>query len=408
MNQFDVIIIGGGIVGATAACALGHAGVRVAMVEARQPVPVAQQKPDPRVFAITRASERIFRSLGVWQRMAGKNVFAFTDMEVWDAAGEGVTHFDAAELGEPCLGHMIEPRIIATALSEQLASDDHITRYCPVRFKHVDVTDEHVTVTLEDGRCLVAALLIAADGVRSPVREALAIKTRVHDYHQTSIVGLVKTSESHCDTAWQRFLPGGPLAFLPMQDGWSSIVWTLPTVEAERIMGLDRDAFHAELTEAFARRLGRIVESGERESWPLRRMHAERYVLPRVALIGDAAHAIHPLAGQGVNLGLLDAAALTEVIVTAVQHDRDPGALRVLRRYERWRRGENLLMMSAMDAINRTFSNAQSPLGRLRNLGLSLANRSGTLRQLFMRHAMGLSGDLPALAAAAEETPSSD
>ena len=173
-------------------------------------------------------------------------------------------------------------------------------------------------------------------------------------------------------------------------------------------MGLDRDAFHAELTEAFARRLGRIVESGERESWPLRRMHAEHYVLPRVALIGDAAHAIHPLAGQGVNLGLLDAAALTEVIVTAVQNNRDPGALRVLRRYERWRRGENLLMMSAMDAINRTFSNAQSPLARLRNLGLSLANRSGTLRQLFMRHAMGLSGDLPALAAAAEEIPSSD
>jgi 2-octaprenylphenol hydroxylase len=192
-----------------------------------------------------------------------------------------------------------------------------------------------------------------------------------------------------------------------MQGGWSSIVWTLPTAEAGRIMELDRDAFHAELAEAFAHRLGSIVESGERESWPLRRMHAERYVLPRVALIGDAAHAIHPLAGQGVNLGLLDAAALTEVIVTAVQNDRDPGTLRVLRRYERWRRGENLLMMSAMDAINRTFSNTQSPLGRLRNLGLSLANRSGTLRQLFMRHAMGLSGDLPTLAAA-EEISSSD
>jgi 2-octaprenylphenol hydroxylase len=407
MNQFDVIIIGGGIVGATAACALGRAGVRVAIVEARQPVPVDQQKPDSRVFAITRASERIFRSLGVWENIASQGVFAFTDMEVWDAAGEGMTHFDAAELGEPCLGHMIEPRIIETALSEQLASDNHITRFCPARFKTVDTRDESVTVTLEDGQCLTASLLIAADGVRSPVRAALGVKTRDHDYRQTSIVALVKTSEPHRDTAWQRFLPGGPLAFLPMQDGWSSIVWTLPTAEADRVMQLGRDAFHAELSAAFANRLGSIVDSGERESWPLRRMHAEQYVMPRAALIGDAAHAIHPLAGQGVNLGLLDAAALAEVIVAARQDDRDPGALRVLRRYERWRRGENLLMMSAMDVINRTFSNAQSPLGSLRNLGLSLANRSGTLRRLFMRHAMGLSGDLPALAAVSEEVSSS-
>ena len=408
MNQFDVIIIGGGIVGATAACALGRAGMRVAIVEARPPLAVDRQKPDPRVFAITRASERIFRSLDVWQRIADKDLFAFTDMEVWDAAGEGVTHFDAAELGEPFLGHMIEPCIIETALSEQLACDAHIERFCPARFSAVDVDDQRVTVTLEDGQCLAASLLIAADGAGSPVREALAIKTRTHDYHQTSVVGLVKTSEPHRDTAWQRFLPGGPLAFLPMQDGWSSIVWTLPTAEAERVMELDKKAFHAELSEAFACRLGEIVDSGERESWPLRRMHAEHYVENRVALIGDAAHAIHPLAGQGVNLGLLDAAALSEVIVAAVQNDRDPGALRVLRRYERWRRGENLLMMSAMDVINRTFSNTQSPLGRLRNLGLSLANRSGTVRQLFMRHATGLSGDLPALAATSEEVSSSN
>ena len=407
MKHFDVIIIGGGIVGATAACALGRAGVRVAIVEARQPVPVEQQKPDPRVFAITRASEQIFRSLDVWRRIDAGHAFAFTDMEVWDAAGEGLTHFDAAELGEPCLGHMIEPRIIETALAQQLASDASISRFCPARFSSVEVGDAQVSVELEDGQGLTASVLIAADGVRSPVREALAIRTRLHDYHQTSVVGLVKTAESHLDTAWQRFLPGGPLAFLPMQDGWSSIVWTLPTAEAERIMGLDRDTFHTELANAFGSRLGRIVESGERESWPLRRMHAEQYVMPRVALIGDAAHAIHPLAGQGVNLGLLDAAALSEVIIAALQDERDPGALRVLRRYERWRRGENLLMMSAMDVINRTFSTAQSPLGRLRNLGLSLANRSGTLRQLFMRHAMGLSGDLPALAVTSEKDSSS-
>jgi 2-octaprenylphenol hydroxylase len=407
MNQFDVIIVGGGIVGATAACALGRAGVRVAVVEARQPVPVEQQQPDPRVFAITRASERIFRSLGVWEVIAEQGAFAFSDMEVWDASGDGVAHFDCAELGEPYLGHMIEPRIIQTALSGRLESDDNISRFCPARFRSVEIQDEDVTVTLEDGQCLTASLLVAADGVRSPVREALGIRTRSHDYRQSSVVARVRTAEPHRDTAWQRFLPGGPLAFLPMQEGWSSIVWTLPTAEAGRIMELDRDAFHEELAAAFAYRLGSVVDSGEREAWPLRRMHAEHYVINRAALIGDAAHAIHPLAGQGVNLGLLDAAALTEVIIAARQGGRDPGALRGLRRYERWRRGDNLLMMSAMDALNRTFSNARTPLGRVRNLGLSLVNGSGLLRQLFMRHAMGLGGDLPLLATVSEEASSS-
>jgi 2-octaprenylphenol hydroxylase len=408
MNQFDIIIVGGGIVGATAACALGKAGLRVAVVEARQPVPVEQQQPDPRVFAITRASERIFRSLGVWEAIVAQGAFAFSDMEVWDAGGEGVMHFDCAELGEPYLGHIIEPRHIETGLSGQLESDKNISRFCPARFHAVRVLEENVVVTLEDGQELIAALVIAADGVRSPVRAALGIQTRRHDYRQSSVVALVKTAAPHRNTAWQRFLPGGPLAFLPMQEGWSSIVWTLPTASAERVMSLDQPAFHAELAEAFDYRLGSIVDSGEREAWPLRRMHAEHYVINRAALIGDAAHAIHPLAGQGVNLGLLDAATLTEVIIAAVQGGRDPGALRVLRRYERWRRGDNLLMMSAMDALNRTFSNAHSPLSQVRNLGLSLVNNTAVLRQLFMRHAMGLEGDLPVLATASGEISPSD
>ena len=408
MIRFDIIIIGGGIVGATTACALGRAGMCVAVVEARAPLPVEQQKPDPRVFAITRASERIFRSLGVWQAIAAQGVFAFTDMEVWDAGGTGVMHFDCAELGEPYLGHIIEPRFIETALLQRLAADSNITRICPARFHTVDVQDEDVTVTLEDGRELAASLVIAADGTGSPLRAALGIQVRRHDYHQSSVVALVKTSAPHGNTAWQRFLPGGPLAFLPMQDGWSSIVWTLPTAEAKRVMQLDQAAFHVELAGAFANRLGDIVDSGERECWPLHRLHAEHYVIARAALIGDAAHAIHPLAGQGVNLGLLDAAALTEVIISGRQAGRDPGALRVLRRYERWRRGDNLLMMSAMDAINRTFSNSRPPLRRFRNMGLSLVNNAGTLRQMFMRHAMGVKGDLPLLAKVSEEVSLSD
>ena len=408
MPHSDIIIIGGGIVGATAACALGQAGIQVALVEARAPVPPEDQQPDPRVFAITRASERIFRSLGVWDTIYRRGAFAFSDMEVWDAGGDGVTHFDCADLGEPWLGHIIEPRFIQAALWQQLQSIESVSLYCPVRFQAITILDDRVEVDLDDAQQLTAALVIAADGARSPVRNTLGMATQRHDYRQSSLVALVKTAEPHRNTAWQRFLTGGPLAFLPMGGGWSSIVWTMPSNNIERLLTADKDVFHAELAAAFGHRLGDIVESGEREAWPLQRMHAEHYVTARAALIGDAAHAIHPLAGQGVNLGLLDAAALAEVIVDAKQRGRDPGRLAVLRRYERWRRGDNLLMMMAMDGINQVFSNTRLPLNQARNLGLSLVNRSATAKRLFMEHAMGLGGDLPKCAAACEENPSSD
>jgi 2-octaprenylphenol hydroxylase len=399
MECFDVIVIGGGIVGATAACALGEAGLDVALVEAHSAAASeAKTSRDPRVFAVTRASERILRSLRVWDVMPPEDVFAFTDMEVWDAGGGSALHFDCAELGEPYLGHIIEPRIILAALMDRLGLLSRITLLLPARFREIHIAADEVIVDLEDGRALHARLVIAADGVRSPVRDALGIKTREHDYRQSSLVALVRTAESHRHTAWQRFLPGGPLAFLPLEANWCSIVWTRPTAEAERLLTLDKETFHAELGAAFDFRLGEITDSGEREVWPLQRRHAEHYVADRAALIGDAAHAIHPLAGQGVNLGLLDAAALAQVVLEARAHGRDFGALRNLRRFERWRRGDNALMMSAMDGINALFSNASTPLQTARAMGLGMVNRAAMLRHLLMRHAMGLSGDLPELA----------
>jgi 2-polyprenylphenol 6-hydroxylase len=406
MNQFDVIIIGAGIVGATAACALGESGVRVALVEAR---PLASDADDnvrdARVFAITRASQRIFEALGVWERIIARDAYPFRDMEVWDAGGTGVIHFDCADIGEPCLGHMIEPRIIHASLLERLRSIAAITLFCPAQYADITIDDAAVSVNLVNGATLKATLIVAADGARSPLRERLGIPTRVHDYHQCSLVARVATEFPHQATAWQRFLPGGPLAFLPMEEGWSSIVWTLPTAEVAGMLALERDAFHAALGQAFDFRLGRIVDSEQRESFPLTRLHAEHYVRERVALTGDAAHAIHPLAGQGVNLGLLDAAALAEVVLAARTRASDPGSLPVLRRYERWRRGDNLLMMSAMDGFNVLFGNELGPVRWLRNLGLSMVNAAGPAKDLLMRHAAGLAGDLPALARATVDPP---
>jgi len=397
MERFEVVIIGGGIVGSAAACALGAAGVRVAMVEAQAAQPDTGTR-DPRMYAVTRASERIFRALEVWDAIAAHEHCAFTDMEVWDAVGSGKLHFDCAELGEPCLGYILEPRIIAAALREWMQTLSPVSVYCPASCTALHTGADHAGVVLDDGQTLTARLLVAADGAQSPVRTMLGIDIHSRDYRQSSLVALVRTALPHRNTAWQRFLPGGPLAFLPMADGWCSIVWTLPAADIDRVLALAQDAFHAELAASFDHRLGEIVESGPRTAWPLRRQHADRYVIERAALIGDAAHAIHPLAGQGVNLGLLDAAALCEVILDAIHRGRDPGAMRTLRRYERWRRGDNQLMMSAMDGINRLFSNASPLLGQVRSRGLDTVNRAGVLRQLFMRHAMGLGGDLPALA----------
>ena len=396
MNQHDVIIIGGGIVGGTLACALGQSGLQVALVEAREPV--IRIGTDPRVYAITRASEQIFRSLEIWDAIATHPVCAFTDMEVWDAGGEGVLHFDCAELAEPWLGHIIEPGIMLAALQDRLQALDSVTLYCPSRFTQIDIETDRAIVSLQDGRSLSAPLLAAADGAHSPVRERLGIEVRRHDYHQTSLVARVHTALPHANTAWQRFLPGGPLAFLPLADGWSSIVWTLPEDDVERILSLDADAFHAALGAAFDFRLGEINDSGPRHTWPLVRQHAMHYVQQRVALLGDAAHAIHPLAGQGVNLGLLDVAVLAEVIEAARAARRDAGSLHILRRYERWRRSDNQLMMMAMDGINRLFSNANLPIGRLRNVGLSVVGHTPPVKHALMRHAMGIAGDLPTLA----------
>ena len=397
--HYDITIIGGGCVGGTLACALAQAGFKVAVIEAREPQRVwPAGSVDVRVFAITRASERIFRSIGCWDAIERGGVSPFRDMRVWDASGSGAIHFDCAELGEPMLGYIIEQRVIQAALNARMDMLPTLTRLCPAELGAFELDADSMRVTLADGRRLHTRLLVGADGASSRVRSMAGIAVEMRDYQQEAVVAVVTTEQSHQETAWQRFLPTGPLAFLPLRDGRSSIVWSTTPQQAAELCALDTDEFLERLSAAFDHRLGRVTAVEERVRFPLRRLHAKRYIAERLALVGDAAHVIHPLAGQGVNLGLLDAAVLFDVIVETRAAQRDYGLISNLRRYERWRHGDNHAMQRAMDGIKGLFGASAVPLRVLRNTGLSVVDRWGPLKSVLARHAMGLTGDLPTLA----------
>jgi len=399
MHRFDVIIVGGGMAGATLACALQGRGMKIALIEAALPPDVRPNDPiDLRVSAITRASQQIFTALGAWPGMSARRISPFREMHVWDAGGDGFIHFDAAEVGEDALGHIIENRVIQHALWQRLQGEGGVELFCPAAVTALQHVGAVMHVNLADGKILRTRLLVGADGAQSRVRQFAGIQTRGWTYDQQAVVATVASEHSHRETAWQRFLPTGPVAFLPLHDGRSSIVWSTSPRQALQLLAADDALFCRQLESAFGATLGRIESTSERASFPLRLQYVDSYVQPGLALIGDAAHTVHPLAGQGVNLGILDAATLAEVLVDAHAQGKDIASLKVLRRYERWRKGNNLMMMAAMDGFKRLFGADWEPLRRVRNAGLSLTNRIPPVKQLIMRHAMGRAGDLPALA----------
>jgi 2-octaprenylphenol hydroxylase len=394
----DLIIVGGGMVGAALGCAVADAGFFVTLLERREPQrDWVKDEVDLRVSALTRASQRILENLGVWRRMSTLRISPYTDMEVWDAAGSGRIHFSAAQIGEPNLGHIVENRITQLALWERLEALPNVCLRYPASVSEL-LLEQGPALRLSDGTGLQAQLIVAADGRDSQIRAMAGIGTRGWEYDQHAIVATITPRLHHAYTARQRFMKRGPLAFLPIDDGRCSIVWSTSPEEASKLMALDDSAFCGALTQASERMLGEVEAVGPRAVFPLRLGHAETYIKPGLALIGDAAHAIHPLAGQGVNLGFLDAATLAETLIDARRAGRAIGRLSTLRRFERARKGGNMAMLAAMDAFKRTFSNEIPPLRLLRNLGLTLADRSGPLKQLLVRRAMGLSGELPSLA----------
>lgn len=399
MHRFDIIIVGGGMAGATLACALQDSGMKIALIETALPPDVRPDDPiDLRVSAITRASQQIFTALGAWSGMTARRISPFREMHVWDAGGDGFIHFDVAEVGEDALGHIIENRVIQHALWQRLQGEGGVELFCPAAVTALQRAGAEMHVSLADGNTLSARLLVGADGAQSRVRQFAGIQARGWTYDQQAVVATVASEHSHRETAWQRFLPTGPVAFLPLHDGRSSIVWSTSPRQARQLLAMDDASFCRELESAFGAALGRIESVGERASLPLRLQYVDGYVQPGLALIGDAAHTVHPLAGQGVNLGILDAATLAEVLADAHAQGKDIASLKVLRRYERWRKGHNLMMMAAMDGFKRLFGADWDPLRRARNAGLSFTNRIPPVKQLIMRHAMGRAGDLPGLA----------
>jgi 2-octaprenylphenol hydroxylase len=398
-DRYDLIVVGAGMVGAAFACACQGLGLSVAVVEPRPPQrtwPAGEV--DLRVSALSRASQRILTRLGAWERILELGASPYREMVVWEGLGRGSIRFDSAELGEPDLGHIVQNRVIQLALWEHLELDSNATLFCPGNCVGLDLGHESAVLALGDGTRLSARLLVAADGRDSWVRRTAGIETAGWEYDQQAIVANVTPAQWHARIAWQRFLPTGPLAFLPLGDGRCSIVWSVQQDRAAELMALSEVDFAAELGVASEHRLGDILAVGPRAAVPLRLQHADAYVRPRLALIGDAAHAVHPLAGQGVNLGFLDAAELVQALGTGLALGRDPGGLWTLRRYERARRGDNLAMLAAMDGFKRLFSNDNAALAALRGWGLSATDWLTPVKRHLMASALGLGSGLPPLA----------
>lgn len=397
--DFDVVIVGAGVVGATLACALRDSGLHIAMLDARSPETFsADSELDLRVFALSRASIRILDALGAWETIRAMRASPYREMHVWDAGGKGSVHFDCADVGEPWLGYIVENRLIQHALLRQLESARSVRLIAPATPTAVHPDVDGVSLTLENGQRYRARLLVAADGAASATRQQLGIETCGWRYAQQAIVAHLNVERPHRQTAWQRFLATGPLAFLPLADGRVSLVWSADDARAAQLQALDDAAFCREVSGASEHVLGNVTRTTRRASFPLQLLHAEHTVGTRHALIGDAAHVAHPLAGQGVNLGLLDAATFADVVLGAHQRDRDIGDPGVLRRYERARKADNLTMLYALDGFKRLFSNDDTALTVLRNCGMRAVDAFTPLKSVFMRRAMGLSGELPSLA----------
>ncbi len=405
--DFDIVICGGGMVGATLTALLATdrhlKSLRIALIEAQILSPPTDEV-DVRVSAISRASERILSHCGAWSLIQPSRRCAYQDMMVWD--GESIApdlnntqlalHFSAASMAEPNLGYIIANNCVQWAALER-CNQLGVTRFATA-LSSVKFEETHALIQLNDGRSITASLVVGADGTKSVSRDCADIKAHVKSYEQSALVIHVRTEHPHQHTAWQRFLSAGPIAFLPLNDGRSSIVWTTTPDHAAQLLKLDDVALAIAIGHASDYVLGDIEIAGVRAAFPLQFAHVDEYCRPRFVLVGDAAHSIHPLAGQGVNLGMMDAASLVQVLSDAHQAGASADALselHVLRRFERWRKSENTVALGMVDTLNRLFSNDNMTVGMVRRTGLRAVENVPMLKRFFTHHAFVIAGDAP-------------
>lgn len=391
---FDVVVIGGGPIGGLTACALAQAGVTVAVVEAAAPAFLTRPGTDGRSIAVALSAQRVFAGSGVWPLMAPE-AEPILEIRVTDGTSPLFLHYDHDAIGDEPFGWMVENTTIRRAVHQRLAQLPAARLLAPAQVIAVERGPTHAVVTLADGRPLRAALVVGADGRASATRSGAGIGLRTVPYGQSGIVCTVAHEKPHHGIAHERFLPSGPFAILPMTGNRSSIVWSERLHLAEAIVKQGDADFLAELETRFGDFLGTVTLAGPRFHYPLTLQIADRAIDRRLALVGDAAHGMHPVAGQGMNMGIRDVAALAEAVVDCRRLGLDIGGPDVLERYQRWRRFDNLLMLGLTDALVRLFSNDIGPLKLARNLGLAAVQRMPGMKRFFMKHAMGVVGDLP-------------
>ncbi|MCW9033323.1 MAG: UbiH/UbiF/VisC/COQ6 family ubiquinone biosynthesis hydroxylase [Rhodospirillales bacterium] len=403
MAEVDVLVIGGGMVGMSLSVALADAGIKTAVVERHAPGKDLDQDFDGRTCSLAHASAMIFEGLGVWPFLAA-DAGPIYDIRVVDGNfKDGISslflHYNHEDVGDDPFGYIVENRVIRSGLAQRAAALKPLKVYAPAAVEEL-VHDSHgVEAKLNDGKTIKARLAVAAEGKFSPTRDNAGISTRQYDYKQTAIVCSVGHQEPHDGVAVELFLPSGPFAMLPMTGNRMNLVWTETTELAQNYLSLDDGPFLQEVKKRFGDWLGDLELLGPRFSYPLSLQTSNAYTDTRLALIGDAAHVIHPIAGQGLNLGLRDVAVLAEVIVDAHRLGLDVGSGTVLENYENWRRPDVFAMATVTHSLNKLFSNDIAPLRLARDLGLAAVDKAGPLKRLFMRHAMGVVGNLPRLVA---------
>jgi 2-octaprenyl-6-methoxyphenol hydroxylase len=394
-TRVELAVVGGGLNGMTLGIACAAAGLRVTVIDREDPATMLGGAFDGRTSAIAFGSMRVLAGIGVWPLVADR-AEAIREIRVADNAAPLFLHYDHRELGDAPLGWIVENRDLRRALHQRAMQLPNLQLLAPMQVERADY-GAAATLTLAAGNTVRAELVVAADGKNSPLREAAGIRTVSWSYPQTGIVVTVRHERPHRGVAVEHFLPAGPFAILPMTGNRSSIVWTARADRAPALLGLDEAAFHRALAGRFGDFLGALAVEGPRWSYPLSFLHAARYVAPRLALVGEAAHVIHPIAGQGLNLGIRDIAALAECLVDARRLGLDLGDAQALERYERWRRLDNVVLAGVTDGLNRLFSNSVPPVKLTRDVGLAAVGQVPSLRRFLMRHAMGMVGELPRL-----------